>query len=185
MQPVGADDPFDLLQYIERQCQARTESTAHVGNEGHIECLSFRIGQHWFLLPRTSIAEILRLPVLTRVPWAKHWLLGVANIRGTILPVTDLGLLLMGVSSSNRQQGRVISIKHEDLAAGLWVEEVQGLQQFPRTARLDTPVDEARNQQLFVLTQYELSGRRWLLLDVQALVSSDLFKNAANQTEMA
>jgi twitching motility protein PilI len=184
MQLVGADDPFGLLQDIERQCQARSGLTTRAGNEGHIECLSFRVGQHWFLLPRTSIAEILRLPVLTRVPWAKPWLLGVANIRGTVLPVTDLGLLLIGASSSNRQRGRVISIRHADLAAGLWVEEVQGLQQLPRTARLDAQVDEALNQQLFVLTQYELAGRRWLLLDVQALVSSDLFKNAANQTEI-
>jgi twitching motility protein PilI len=185
MQLAGADDPFSILQNIERWCQARAGLDAHAGDEGHIECLSFRMGQQWFLLPRSSIAEILRMPMLTRVPWAKPWLLGVANIRGTVLPVTDLGLLLMGESSVNRQRGRVISIKHADLAVGLWVEEVQGLQQFPRGARLNAQVDgEARNWQFFVRAQYELSGRRWLLLDVQSLISSDLFKNAANQIEI-
>lgn len=43
-----------------------------------------------FVLPILSVREILEPPVVTRVPMAPAWFLGLANLRGQILPVIDL-----------------------------------------------------------------------------------------------
>ncbi len=43
-----------------------------------------------FALPILTVREILEPPEVTRVPMAPAWFLGLANLRGQILPVIDL-----------------------------------------------------------------------------------------------
>ena len=44
---------------------------------------------------REQVREVLMLPdAVTRVPGAKRWLLGIANLRGQLLPLVDVKLLL-------------------------------------------------------------------------------------------
>lgn len=43
-----------------------------------------------FALPILTVREILEPPEVTRVPMSPGWFLGLANLRGQILPVIDL-----------------------------------------------------------------------------------------------
>ena len=43
-----------------------------------------------------EVVEILPMPQVTPVPGAQPWLLGVANIRGNLLPIVDLKQFLEG-----------------------------------------------------------------------------------------
>jgi twitching motility protein PilI len=46
-----------------------------------------------------EVNEILTLPVLTPVPGTRSWLLGVANVRGNLVPVIDLRDFIEGERS--------------------------------------------------------------------------------------
>ena len=56
--------------------------------------LTFRVEGRLYALPADLVAEVIRLPAIARVPQAPKGLLGVANLRGTILPVAGVRGLL-------------------------------------------------------------------------------------------
>jgi purine-binding chemotaxis protein CheW len=56
--------------------------------------LIFRIAGEPFGLRLDSVAEIIRLPTLAHMPLVPPSLLGLANLRGIVLPVVSLRALL-------------------------------------------------------------------------------------------
>lgn len=56
--------------------------------------LTFRMGDRLYALPADSVSEVIRTPPVARVPQAPRCLLGVANLRGTVLPIASLRGLL-------------------------------------------------------------------------------------------
>jgi purine-binding chemotaxis protein CheW len=63
--------------------------------------LTFRLDASLFALPADEVAEVIRLPQVSRVPQAPRALLGVANLRGSVLAVASLsGLLGRGAGDS-------------------------------------------------------------------------------------
>ena len=56
--------------------------------------LTFRIDADFYALPAEEVAEVLRVPLVARVPQAPRSLLGIGNLRGTALAVASLRALL-------------------------------------------------------------------------------------------
>lgn len=65
--------------------------------------LTFRVGKRLYALPAEWVIEVIRIPLVARVPQAPKALLGVANLRGAVLPLVSLRLLLgMDESAASR-----------------------------------------------------------------------------------
>jgi len=58
--------------------------------------LTFRANRELYALPASRVAEVIRLPSVARVPQAPKGLLGLANLRGSVLPVASMRGLLGG-----------------------------------------------------------------------------------------
>jgi len=56
--------------------------------------LTVQVGAERFALPASDVAEVMRPPAMTRVPLGPPSLLGVANLRGAVMPVVSLHRLL-------------------------------------------------------------------------------------------
>jgi purine-binding chemotaxis protein CheW len=56
--------------------------------------LTIRVGDRRYALPAGLVHEIVHVPSMTRVPQSPPALLGIANLRGTVLPVASLRRLL-------------------------------------------------------------------------------------------
>ena len=56
--------------------------------------LTFKSEGHFYALPAASVSEVARMPPLARVPQAPPSLLGLANLRGSVLPVASVRALL-------------------------------------------------------------------------------------------
>ncbi len=70
--------------------------------------LTFRLGGQLYGLPAGEVAEVIRTPLLARLPQSPPGLLGLANLRGTVLPVASLrGLLGQGAAGPDGN-GRAI-----------------------------------------------------------------------------
>lgn len=54
--------------------------------------LTFRLGDEIFAASVLSVIEILELSKITKVPRAPHFMRGVINLRGNVLPVIDTRL---------------------------------------------------------------------------------------------
>jgi purine-binding chemotaxis protein CheW len=58
--------------------------------------LTFELEQRLYALPAAEVAEVIRVPAVARVPQGPAALLGVANLRGSVLPVASLAILIGG-----------------------------------------------------------------------------------------
>ena len=65
----------------------------------------------------------------------RSWVLGVANVRGRLVPVMDLAGLLDLPSRANWRSRRVLVVEQGDFLVGLLVDAVLGMQQFPSDSR--------------------------------------------------
>ena len=92
--------------------------------------LSVSVGGAEFGIPAERVREVLRPPPVTRVPFALHGVRGIAQVRGTVLAVVDLGqrLGLAPVGSAGRL---VVVWGREREAVGLLVDRVFGWEPAP------------------------------------------------------
>ena len=73
------------------------------------EYLSFRIGDSEYSVEIMSVREIRGWTRTTSLPHAPHFVRGVINLRGTVLPVVDLALRL-GLDASEPEERNVIIV---------------------------------------------------------------------------
>lgn len=114
---VSIVDPANLFSHAAIQEAVSTVDAAQHGTEGHTQqdaagdddeqVVVFRLDAEEFGVPIESVQEIVRVPdALTRVPKSPHFVEGVINLRGAVLPVIDLRtrLGLASVDRSDRQR---------------------------------------------------------------------------------
>jgi purine-binding chemotaxis protein CheW len=88
--------------------------------------LSLRVGDQHLAVPAEDVTQIVRPPPLTRVPHAPACLSGMANIRGTAVPVLSLARLLGREDGQASARGRVVLLNRTP-PLGLAVDEVTAL----------------------------------------------------------
>ncbi|MBT8092230.1 MAG: chemotaxis protein CheW [Gammaproteobacteria bacterium] len=173
------DQPFAVLQEMERRSRA-----AHTGQSADVSAewvgVAFRIGEEQFVADRNQVREVLMLPEdVTRVPGAKRWLLGIANLRGHLLPLIDVKLLLGSGRTSLRRGARVISVNHREVPAGIVVDEVMGFRRFMDHEYSDEAVNTIVRCENFLAGSYRRGEERWPVFNLFDLVESKMFLQAA------
>ena len=101
----------------------------------------FRAGRERFCLSVLEVEEVVDWPIVTRIPLAPAFLMGVFNLRGTIVPLIDIAF------TEGRRPGLlpkhvvVAALKgdahHEDLRLGIAADEVIGTFSATEDALLD------------------------------------------------
>ena len=174
------EQPFELLQEIERRSRAAHSGEGVGAMPAEWVGVGFRIGEEHFVANRDQVREVLMLPEgMTRVPGAKRWLLGIANLRGHLLPLVDVKLLLGGGRTTLRRNTRVISVNHREIPAGLVVDEVLGFRRFMDHELTDTWPETVVRCDRFLIGAYQRSEDTWPVFDLSDFIESNLFLQAA------
>lgn len=63
---------------------------ARVADSDELQLVSFNIGSEEFGVDILKVQEINRMVDITRVPQAPHYVEGVINLRGKVIPIVDL-----------------------------------------------------------------------------------------------
>ena len=85
-----------------------------------------RLGEGRFAVALEEVAEVGKLPPVTRVPGAPAWVAGVVNWRGRILAVLDLGLLLGADDAASGPAARLVVLVTDVATVGVLVDGVEG-----------------------------------------------------------
>ena len=70
--------------------------------------LTFRVGERLYALPAEDVSEIIRTPPVARVPQGPRSLMGLANLRGSVLPLASLRGLLGDETTAEDTASRAI-----------------------------------------------------------------------------
>ena len=172
--------PFELLQELERRSRAAIAGKGTGELSAEWVGVGFRIGQEQFVSSRDEVREVLMLPEnMTRVPGSKRWLLGIANLRGHLLPLIDLKMMLGSGRTTLRRNTRVISVNHREVPAGLVVDEVLGFRRFMESEYKEKWHETAVRCDRFVKGAYERGQDSWPIFGLYNLVGSGTFLQAA------
>jgi purine-binding chemotaxis protein CheW len=88
--------------------------------------LTFRSGTETLVLAAEDVAEVVRPPPMARVPQAPASVCGVANLRGTVLPILSLAALLGEAQEAATAASRVVVLQRA-APSGLLVDAVAAL----------------------------------------------------------
>ncbi|MBT8140608.1 MAG: chemotaxis protein CheW [Gammaproteobacteria bacterium] len=78
--------------------------------------------------PMGEVVEIITVPRYTLVPAVKPWMLGIANVRGRLLPIVDTEAFFGNKLAGHKSNYRVLIVETSHIYVGLVVSKVYGLQ---------------------------------------------------------
>ncbi|MGH8426702.1 MAG: chemotaxis protein CheW [Gammaproteobacteria bacterium] len=173
------DRPFELLVGLEEAIIGAGRGDPGV-REDLWAGITFRVAHFSFVAAREEVKEVLSWPGVTRLPRAKPWLLGLTNLRGQLIAVSDLARWA-GIGETARvNASRVIVVNHPEIPAGLLVDQVGGFQRFADEEFIAAPADIPAPLAACATGAYARAGERWTVLGLGALVESEAFLQAAN-----
>jgi twitching motility protein PilI len=175
------EHPFELLRELERR--SRLAITGNPGDDASAEewvGIGLRLGQERFVIAREEIREVLMLPsTLTRVPGAKTWVRGLANVRGHLLPIADLRSFLGGGEANGERSARVLVAASAEFPVGLVVDEVYGFRRFLQRERVDELPQVTIRGDRYLQGAFRRGLEVWPVFSMQRLLQSREFQRAA------
>lgn len=172
--------PFALLKEIaQRSRRNAAQLPQQIEAVSYWRGVGFMLAGQSLVVDMNQVSEILQLPRLTKVPGVRSWVLGVANVRGRLVPIMDLAGLLGLPSKANWRSRRVLVVGQGDNLNGLLVDAVLGMQQFPQDAISTSSSDMATALEKFCPQGFEKEGRYWPIFKLDELVESPEFLQVA------
>ncbi|MDH4187774.1 MAG: chemotaxis protein [Nitrospira sp.] len=144
-----------------------------------MELLLFHLGtDELFGINVFKVREVMTLPVLTRVPEADHRILGMANIRGTMVPVVGLRKAL-GIddrdSTASERKSKHPYLIISEYNSSLQAFQIAGVDRIIRTSWTDikTPPALVRESNKGAVTAVTMlaDGQMVMILDVEKVLS--------------
>ena len=143
----------------------RMQLQAESGSQ--VATLGIFVGKDNWLVEMADISEVLTVPELTHVPLTKKWYSGVANVRGNIYSIADLGSYLNCGQTAHDAQSRVLLIGQKyNFNTGLLVSKVLGLR---------NATEWQRSEQGNKVVYHDDSGQEWHKLDIRQLLQQPEF----------
>ena len=176
------DRPFELLKELEKRSRTVAAGAAPDAAAGREWVgVAFRMGGETFLVAREETREVLGYPAtITRIPGAKSWVKGLANVRGQLLPMLDLRQFLGSGATTPQRNTRVVVVNHREIPAGLIVDEVLGFRRFAESEfNAEAPPTVIRCD-VYLAGAFRRGGEVWPVLSLKSLAESQSFLQAAS-----
>ena len=112
------------------------QNNALIGDESKIDeviqLVGFIVGEEEFAIPILSIQEIIKPISCTRVPQTPTYILGVFNLRGSVIPLIDLRARFGLTSQKHGEETRFVVMKSGDDVAGFVIDRLTEAIRMPK-----------------------------------------------------
>ena len=127
-----------------------------------------KFGDERLAVDLSHVSEVFEIDLITSVPGMPPVLIGVANLRGTIVPIVDLhpSLGLPRVAEPHY----AIVIRRGEQHVGVLIDEVPEIQTIEFEIALERPSNEIKRQRPFVSGVLNVLGRPIGMVDVARLL---------------
>ncbi|MBX9401904.1 chemotaxis protein CheW [Lysobacter sp. BMK333-48F3] len=177
--------PFDVLTDYERRSLAHVPGLPEqLDAPGLWRGVGYRIGTRRLASTFSEVVEILSLPQLTHVPGSQPWMLGLANVRGSLLPIVDLKQFLEGERTVLHESQRVLLVRQPGGDVAVLIDELYGQRSFNETQQV--AVEDVAEQGFadgryahFIDRAYRLDDQPWGIFSLERLARTPEFRQAA------
>jgi twitching motility protein PilI len=173
--------PFELLREIERRSRLTLAGgRAHTSAADEWVGIGCQLANEKFLVARNEVREVMIMPAaLTRVPGAKEWVAGLANLRGQILTIVDLRIMLGAGTSKGVRSARVFVVDNPEFPVGVIVDEVFGFRRFAATEFRDTRPETQLRCDSYLAGSCVRGSDVWPVFSLAKLLEAPEFRKAA------
>jgi twitching motility protein PilI len=132
-------------------------------------------GENW-LVDLADTGEVLPVPLIASVPMTRRWYRGLVNVRGNLCGVVDFSLFQDGAPITPAGSARIMLVgARHGSGIALLFSRASGLHGPDEFSEEDSGNDE---RPWVERTLSDVQGRRWLKLDLGALVRDPSFLEA-------
>lgn len=134
-----------MIHSVEEILKLRADSlsfeTVDEEDSNRLALLLFRLGDEWYATGVADVREIFQEYDLTTIPGVPSHILGVVNVRGEILSVTDPAMLMRigSVQAQPQAQPPAIVVIRDDVATALVVDEIGDIAEVPHES-IEPPI---------------------------------------------
>lgn len=114
----------DRLQEVLKNQQKQKDNPEESKDAGVVQLVCFMVGDEEFGVPILSIQEIIKPIECTRVPSTPGYVLGVFNLRGSVIPLIDLRQKFSLPKQNNTDDTRFIVIRNENQVSGFVIDRL-------------------------------------------------------------
>ena len=172
--------PFDVLLQLDQRVRERAPTATAGAQLSEIRGqLAARLGSWNLLFSMDDVAEIIPIPrSITRVPGVKRWLLGIANLRGKVISVTDLRDFLTGRPTVQSPGSQVVIVRADEWDYGLLMDEIIGMRHFGPQHRLPSLDAVEEGLRPHVAEAFWSDNQHWMVFATRKLLAEPKFLNA-------
>lgn len=157
---------------LQRRADSLARETAEEETTGRIAVLLFRMGEEWYAVKVSDVREIFQEYAITTIPCVPDFILGVVNVRGEILSITDLAKM-MRLGSVDWDSGLVppaIVISNGSVVTAMIVDEIGDIAEVASDA-IEPPVSIIdRAQAEFIAGSVYIEGSMVGLVGVERVL---------------
>jgi len=124
----------------------------------------FQLNEQQYALPIQETQEIIRMTAITQVPNTRHYVEGIINLRGSIVPVINLNKRLGLMVNEYNDATRIIVVEHEGQKVGMIVDNVLEVGRFTED-EIEPPAVAGDNVD-YLKGVVKKGDRLWLLLNL-------------------
>lgn len=133
--------------------------------------LTFFLAGEEYGLEILKVSEIIGMQAITRVPRTPDFVRGVINLRGKVIPITDLRIKF-GMDSSSTEESCIIVVQMRDVQTGIVVDRVSEVVALAESEIADSPEFGAGVETDLLLGIGKTGDRVKLLLDIDKVLAA-------------
>lgn len=99
--------------------------------EETIQLVVFRLAREWYGIEITKVKEVIKVEKITYIPSSPEYIVGIINLRGNVLSVTDLKRIFALPHEELTEKTRIVAIESGIVETGLLVDEVAEATEVP------------------------------------------------------
>ncbi|RPI99201.1 MAG: purine-binding chemotaxis protein CheW [Deltaproteobacteria bacterium] len=135
-----------------------------------LQFIVFRLDREWYGVDITKVKEVITVGKIAYLPSSPEHIVGMVNLRGNILSLTDLKVILRLNHKEPAEKRKIIAIESGGLETGFLVDEVVESIEVPvskiEPALLTLPPEGAR----YIEGQCRVNGKLIALISVEKVL---------------
>ena len=134
-----------------------------------LQLVSFQLGHEVFAIDILGVQEIIRLVEITHVPNAPHYVEGVVNLRGKVIPIINLRARFGLPSADPTKETRIVVVEVAHVILGFIVDSVEEVLRLPEECLEPLPSTGRGGADECHKGVGRVNGRLVMLLDLELL----------------
>jgi len=157
---------------MQKEATIRQDSASRAVS-GELQLVSFNVGTEEFGVDILKVQEINRMVEITRVPQAPHYVEGVINLRGKVIPIVDLRKRFGLELKEHDKNTRIVVVDIGGNILGMIVDSVSEVLRLPADTIEPPPEIVTGVNSEYIKGVAKLEDRLLIFLDLTRVIDAE------------